>query len=202
MLKLTSLFLLSAVLTAGTIQQGTNGFEVTTSVAGPSPANGAGGENISTIDVPFYFAGSTLDLLHVFVSNGIEGLSGPFCTGTGFPSCDVGFFIGAAVNGVPAFGFNLDTNDFGGDVGGSLGGVVGSGVVDGLNVAEITTTLFLTGLGIQDPQVPFTATVEFASGAQSDTVEAIPEPSTWGLAFVGIAAVVVWSRRQSWRRCN
>ena len=197
MWKPAIVFLSALTLQAAVIQIGPNGFEVTTSVTGPTPIAPAGASYVSTIVVPFYYSysGSAIDLLHVFVP--YNSLAGPYCTGTGVTdrSCDVGFGIGVAVNGVgTGVSFNIDSNDFGGDVGGSLGGVADA-VVQGLNIATITTSLFLTGNGIQNLQTPFTASVDFASNY--GTVNAVPEPTTFGFALAGIGAVIVWRRRSA-----
>lgn len=189
MWKLATLILFSSALTAGVIQVSPNEFEITTSVTGPAPTNGAGAFYNATFDVPFYYSGPTSGRLSV---NIVYAFGGPGCSGTGFPSCDVGFSIGVNIDGLSTgAGFNLDTNDFGGDVGGSLSGT--GTAVDGWNTAEVYVSLFLTGFGIQNVQAPFTAVVQIDSGF--GTVSAIPEPSTWGLAALGVGAAFAWRRR-------
>src|SRR5271166_1658886 len=97
-------FLAAASLTGGVIQVSWNEFEITTSVTGPAPSNGGGVGYDATFDVPFYYSGPTSNLLV-----NANSLSGPACSGTGFPSCDVGFHIGVDIDGVNILGYNLDT---------------------------------------------------------------------------------------------
>jgi hypothetical protein len=177
------LLIISAGLSAGVIQVSPYEFDVTASVTATAPTNGAGVDYSSAFDVLFYYSGPTTHPLNVGIL--YNSLTGPGCSGTGFPSCDVGFSVGATVNGIDTGAdFGLDTNDFGGDVGGSLFGT--GTLVDGWNTAVVGVNLFLTGYGIQNPQAPFSATVAFSSGFA--TVYVIPEPSTLGLAFLGFAA--------------
>ena len=104
------LLLASAGLSAGVIQVSPYEFDVTASVTGTAPTNGAGADYSSTFDVLFYYAGPTTQPLQVDIL--YNSLTGPSCSGTGFPSCDVGFSVGASVNGVATgASFNLDTND-------------------------------------------------------------------------------------------